>query len=80
MSTERSQLIWRCRRGIREMDIVLQDFLNNSYDTLNESDKTSFIQLLDEADLDILNWLMGKDEPETDELKHIIKVIRESRI
>ncbi|MCG8379831.1 MAG: succinate dehydrogenase assembly factor 2 [Proteobacteria bacterium] len=80
MGTERSQLIWRCRRGIREMDIVLQDFLNNAYDTLNESDKTSFIQLLDEADLDILNWLMGKDEPETDELKHIIKVIRESRV
>ena len=61
------------------MDIVLQTFLNESYDSLNESDKNSFCQLLDEADLDILNWIMGKDSPQSDELKNIITLIRDSR-
>ena len=79
MASERSKLIWRCRRGIREMDIVLQEFLEQSYDALNEPDKNAFKQLLDEADLDILNWLMGKDEPKTNELVHIVTLIRESR-
>ena len=74
-----SRLTWRCRRGIREMDIVLQDFLNQSYDSLDNSDKSAFSKLLDEADLDILNWLMGKEQPKSDELKHIIKLIRHSR-
>ena len=79
MEGERSRLLWRCRRGIREMDIVLQEFLNQSYDTLNDADKYSFAQLLDEADLDILNWIMGKDEPENDGIKNIITLIRQSR-
>ena len=79
MEAERSRLAWRCRRGIREMDIVLQTFLNQSYDTLSDADKNSFAQLLDEADLDILNWIMGKDEPENDAIKNIITLIRQSR-
>jgi antitoxin CptB len=79
MSTERSRLMWRCRRGIREMDIVLQAFLNESYDSLSDKDKDTFSQLLDEADLDILNWIMGKDTPVSDDLKKIITLIRESR-
>ncbi len=79
MEGERSRLLWRCRRGIREMDIVLQTFLNQTYDTLSKADKDSFAQLLDEADLDILNWIMGKDEPENDGIKRIITLIRRSR-
>tara|TARA_R110000782_G_scaffold186176_9_gene276416 strand:- start:3817 stop:4065 length:249 start_codon:yes stop_codon:yes gene_type:complete len=79
MEGEHSRLLWRCRRGIREMDIVLQDFLNQSYNTLSDTDKNSFSQLLDEADLDILNWIMGKDIPENDGIKNIITLIRQSR-
>ena len=79
MDHDRSRLLWRCRRGIREMDIVLQEFLYQSYDTLSDADKSSFAQLLDEADLDILNWIMGKGEPENDDIKNIIALIRQSR-
>ena len=79
MATEHSRLLWRCRRGIREMDIVLQTFLNESYDSLSDVDKKIFSKLLDEADLDILNWIMGKDKPESDELMHLITLIRDSR-
>ncbi len=61
------------------MDIVLQEFINLSYDTLSDTNKKTFSQLLDKNDLDILNWIMGKDEPENDEIRHIIKLIRESR-
>lgn len=79
MDINRSRLLWRCRRGIREMDIVLQEYISRSYDTLSDTDKKAFSQLLDETDLDILNWIMGKEKPENDELMHIITIIRESR-
>tara|TARA_B110000196_G_C20959544_1_gene573269 strand:+ start:39 stop:287 length:249 start_codon:yes stop_codon:yes gene_type:complete len=79
MRDNRSRLLWRCRRGIREMDIVLQEFLDQSYDILNDADKSSFSQLLNESDLDILNWIMEKDEPRNDGLKNIITLIRQSR-
>ena len=79
MDQEQSRLLWRCRRGIREMDIVLQAFLNGSYDSLSDVDKNTFSKLLDEADLDILNWIMGKDTPESNDFKKIITLIRQSR-
>jgi len=79
MEAERSRLLWRCRRGIREMDIVLQTFLDESFESLSDTDKSAFEKLLDEADLDILNWIMGKDEPECDGIKKIITLIRQSR-
>ncbi len=79
MSDKKSRLIWRCRRGIKEMDIIFQDFINHSYDQLTDDRKKAFSRLLDEQDLDILNWIMGKDKPHDNELVNIINIIRESR-
>lgn len=79
MSEKKSRILWRCRRGIKEMDIVLQDFIKNSYDELNNENKSAFSKLLEEQDLDILNWILGKDKPEDKTLIEIIKKIRSSR-
>jgi antitoxin CptB len=79
MGGERSRLLWHCRRGIREMDILFREFIDQHYDQLNDDEKRNFSKLLDEADLDILNWIMGKDIPKSDNLKHIITLIRQSR-
>jgi antitoxin CptB len=79
MSGERSRLLWHCRRGIREMDILFREFIDQHYDQLSNDEKQGLSKLLDEADLDILNWIMGKDKPESDELINIITLIRQSR-
>ncbi len=76
---DKSRLLWRCRRGIREMDILFQEFIEQHYDNLSDSEKTGLDNLLDEADLDILNWIMGKDQAESAELNHIVDLIRKSR-
>ena len=79
MSEKKSRILWRCRRGIKEMDIVLQDFIKDSYDELNNENKSAFSKLLEEQDLDILNWVLGKEKPEDKTLIEIIKKIRSSR-
>ena len=79
MSYKNPRLLWRCRRGIKEMDIILQEFINLSYDQLNDEDKNAFSKLLDEQDLDILNWIIGKDKPANDRLANIINIIKTSR-
>ena len=58
----------------------LQDkFDVNLYFQLTDDEKNAFLRLLDEQDLDILNWIMGKDKPYDNELVNIINIIRESR-
>ena len=75
--SQRSRLLWRCRRGIREMDILLQDYLELYYDTSSANEKNTFEELLDEADLDILSWIMQKTSPD-EKYIGIITTIRES--
>ena len=79
MLNKKSHLIRRCRRGIKEMDIIFQDFIKNSYDQLSNSNKNAFSKLLDQQDLDILNWIIGKDNPRDSELVEIISIIKSSR-
>ena len=74
---QRSRLIWRCRRGIREMDILLLDYLETHYDNASTEDQNTFEELLEEADLDILSWIMEKTSPD-EKYINLISFIRES--
>ena len=73
----RSRLIWRCRRGIREMDILLLDYLEAHYDEASADEQDTFEELLEETDLDILAWIMQKTSPDEKYIK-LIAFIRES--
>ncbi|MFT5426566.1 MAG: antitoxin CptB [Gammaproteobacteria bacterium] len=75
--SERSRLIWRCRRGIREMDILLLDYLENHYDYASTEEQNIFEELLEETDLDILSWIMERTSPDEKYIK-LITFIRES--
>lgn len=63
MSVE-SRLRWRCRRGIKEMDLLLEKFLSEIYPRLDATEKKHFERFLDETDLDILAWITGKSLPD----------------
>lgn len=74
---QRSRLIWRCRRGMREMDILLLDYLETHYDNASTEDQNTFEELLEETDLDILSWIMEKTSPD-EKYTNLISFIRES--
>jgi antitoxin CptB len=58
-----SRVLWRCRRGIREMDLVFSRFLETHYDQLTAEDSALFDGFLLENDLDIYDWILGRREP-----------------
>ncbi len=55
-----SQLTWRCRRGIRELDVLLTRFLSSSYAELNEFERQDFERFLEVQDPEIMDCLFGK--------------------
>lgn len=73
--TKRMQ--WRCRRGIRELDLVFGRFLEQGFDSLPPGELDAFERLLDQNDLDIYDWLMGRSEPPTDEFRRLIARLNE---
>lgn len=60
------RLRWRCRRGSLELDTLLLSFLEMQYPLLDTYDKRAFSRLLDREDLELDDWLAGRDTPPED--------------
>lgn len=71
-----SKLRWRCRRGMREMDILLQHFLDRHYLRLDAGEQAAFADLLNEPDQDLLNWILGRSAPSRSDYAPLIKMLR----
>ncbi len=54
------KLRWKSRKGIRELDILLQKFLQLEYENLTQLHKELFEELLDLETYDLLNAITGK--------------------
>jgi antitoxin CptB len=74
MGTRRS-LRWRCRRGIRELDLLLLGFIDGNC-ALNDKELEAFQRLLDYPDSMLLEWLMGQPAALDEDLAHLIGRIR----
>lgn len=57
------QLRWRTRRGLRELDVILQHYLEQRYPEASEVERQAFVQLLEQPDADLLDWLLGRAAP-----------------
>jgi antitoxin CptB len=70
------QLRWACRRGMLELDIILNDFLDNQYPVLSEKLQMSFGHLLSCTDQELFRWLVHHEIPSHSshfEITHLIK-------
>ncbi|MCP3850018.1 MAG: succinate dehydrogenase assembly factor 2 [Gammaproteobacteria bacterium] len=74
----KKRLQWQCRRGMLELELFLNDFLESDYEQLSVEKKTSFIALLNTIDPVLFDYLMGIQEPEEHGLRDIVQTIRES--
>ena len=59
---ERDRVRWRCRRGMLELDIVLQRFVDKHYAQLNENELQQFDTLLNLPDNDLWDMITAKKE------------------
>ena len=55
-----NKLRWKSRKGIRELDILLQNYLDTHYSNLDSLDKKLFEELLEIDTYDLLNAISGK--------------------
>ena len=57
----RKQIIWRAEhRGIREMDLLIGSFARQYVPKMDDASLTEFEALIEVADLDLYNWLLGR--------------------
>jgi antitoxin CptB len=74
---EMSRLRWRCRRGMRELDMLLLNYLDNSYPDAAATEQRAFRRLLTTPDPDILALLTGRAVNDDVHLSYVIKRLLE---
>ncbi len=76
MVDELGRLRWCCRRGMKELDVLLEKYLQTAYRSSSSSQKAAFEVLLATPDPELYAYLVGRSQPEEPELKEIIARIR----
>lgn len=67
---------WRCRRGMRELDVLLNRWMDHAWHMASEDEQAAFRELLDAEDDQLWNWLLGRSEPPAAHLRLIVHAIR----
>ena len=58
------RLMWPCRRGMLELDVLLLPYCRDMYLTLSPEDQAKFVDLVACEDPDLFGWFMQQSVAE----------------
>ena len=71
--SEPRRLRWRCRRGMRELDQLLERYLDRRWAQAEPSERAAFERLLDCEDDQLWRWFLSRTIPEDAELDAVVR-------
>ena len=71
-----SKLKWRCRRGTKELDYLLEGYFEKYYSLVNRDEQALFVELLTLQDAQLILFLLGEQLPASKGLASLVKKIR----
>ena len=74
--SEMSRLRWLCRRGMKELDVVLVRYLDHGYLSASNAEQAQFRALLELPDPDLYNLLLGRDAVSDPERSRLLQELR----
>lgn len=77
MATEQhwDSLRWKTRRGMRELDLMLEPFVERHLPTLGEETFMKYNDFLNLTDLELVRYLLRRVEPVDPEIKAMVDLI-----
>ena len=72
----RDRLKWKCRRGLLELDLVLERFMARRVDSLGEADLARLNTLLDLPDNDLWDIVSGRSNRFEDDVRDVVIQLR----
>ncbi len=71
-----SRLEWNCRRGTKELDLMMLTWLHQGFDRSTDAERQDFLELLDWPDDKLIRLLLGYEQSDTPELNELAGKIR----
>jgi antitoxin CptB len=77
----RRRLAWRCRRGMKELDLLLSGWLETQFERASAAQRGQFEALLELPDPQLARYLLGGQRPERADLTAAVdSILAGSRI
>lgn len=77
--THLKRLFWQCRRGMSEVEMFLNPFLQHHYAQASTEQQNDFEFLLMQHDTDLFSWLMENTTPLDARLRRAVEMVIASR-
>ena len=74
-TSEYNRVCWHSRRGMLELDLVLEPFVQQRYLALSEADQDRYRRLLECEDQDLYRYFLGSVRPQDEELAEIVDIV-----
>jgi antitoxin CptB len=79
MSMDARRLLWRCRRGMKELDVLLERYARERYEHASSEEQRAFARLLDLPDPDLADYFFGHATPTEPDLARLTRLIATHR-
>jgi antitoxin CptB len=71
------RLLWRCRRGMKELDVILERFAREGLARASPAERLAFERLLGLPDPLLAGYFLGAQRPADPELRSLAGRIRD---
>ena len=75
--SEHSRLRWLCRRGMKELDVVMSRYLEQYYTGASNLEREQFKALLDMPDPELYDLLLGRSTAPDAEMAQFVRLLRD---
>ena len=70
------KLRWRCRRGMKELDLLTLAYLEHYYPTAPAEEQRAFADLLELQDPLLMRYMLGRETPTDAAMARVVNVMR----
>ncbi|MDG4552601.1 MAG: succinate dehydrogenase assembly factor 2 [Candidatus Contendobacter sp.] len=76
MDEQIGKLRWRCRRGMKELDLLTLAYLERHYPTAPAEEQQAFADLLELQDPLLMSYMVGREIPADATTARVVGVMR----
>ena len=76
MEAQIGKLRWRCRRGMKELDLLTEGYLDRYYPSASAAEQQAFADLLDVQDPLLMSYMVGREVPSDPTLAKVVRVMQ----
>ena len=72
MDAEARALLWRCRRGMKELDVILARYAAAALPQAGAAERRLFARLLEHPDPELAAYFLGGEVPAEPDMAHLV--------